>query len=168
MHRCRRIKLLFSFHSNVGSNSRKHSHLGLFEIPSTSGRTPRRCLDCFGGSGTTALTCQFVAVPSVTIEVNPFLGDLIAAKLTTYSIERLQQDFLTVFRTASSYEPKPDLLLIGAPATMVEPGLGGRWVFNRDVAIAILRLRLAIEALTHPKSSSFAPGRAGVTPCRIK
>lgn len=119
------------------------------------GRTPRRCLDCFGGSGTTALTCQFVGVPSVTIEVNPFLADLIAAKLTTYSIERLQQDFLTVCRTASSYEPKPDLLLIGAPATMVEPGIGGRWIFNRDVAIAILRLRLAIEALTHPKSRAL-------------
>ena len=38
---------------------------------------PRRCADPFGGSGTTALTCSFLGVEAVTIEVNPFLADLI-------------------------------------------------------------------------------------------
>jgi hypothetical protein len=43
--------------------------------------TPRRCVDPFGGSGTTALTCSFLGIDSVSIEVNPFLADLIEAKL---------------------------------------------------------------------------------------
>ena len=39
----------------------------------------RRLADPFGGSGTSALTCQFLGIQPVTIEVNPFLADLIAA-----------------------------------------------------------------------------------------
>ena len=44
----------------------------------------QRCLDPFGGSGTTALACQFLGTEPITIEVNPFLADLIEAKLTDY------------------------------------------------------------------------------------
>src|SRR5260370_633916 len=44
-------------------------------------RAPRTCLDPFGGSGTTALTCQFLGIRPTTIEVSPFLCDLISAKL---------------------------------------------------------------------------------------
>ena len=40
-------------------------------------RRPTVCLDPFGGSGTTALTCQFLGVRPATVEVNPFLADLI-------------------------------------------------------------------------------------------
>jgi hypothetical protein len=36
-----------------------------------------RCVDPFGGSGTTALACQFLGIEPVTIEVNPYLADLI-------------------------------------------------------------------------------------------
>ncbi len=45
------------------------------------------CLDPFGGSGTTALACQFLGVNSTTIEINPFLADLIESKLHTYSLK---------------------------------------------------------------------------------
>src|SRR5688572_22616815 len=34
----------------------------------------KNCLDPFGGSGTTALACQFLGVEPVTVEVNPFLA----------------------------------------------------------------------------------------------
>src|SRR5262245_2928349 len=34
--------------------------------------SPTTCLDPFGGSGTTAVTCQFLGVRPTTIEVNPF------------------------------------------------------------------------------------------------
>ena len=44
------------------------------------------CLDPFGGSGTTALACQFLGVRPVTMEVNPYLADLIEAKLTGYDV----------------------------------------------------------------------------------
>ena len=50
------------------------------------------CIDPFGGSGTTALACQFLGVEPTTIEVNPYLADLIEAKLTTYDPERLVSD----------------------------------------------------------------------------
>src|SRR4051812_22836967 len=35
-------------------------------------RRPRTCVDPFGGSGTTALTSQFLGIRPATIEVNPF------------------------------------------------------------------------------------------------
>src|SRR5215204_2560427 len=45
-----------------------------------------RCVDPFGGSGTVALASQFLGIESTTIEVNPFLTDLIQAKLSRYDI----------------------------------------------------------------------------------
>src|SRR4029077_21246750 len=38
-----------------------------------AGRKVKDCLDPFGGSGTSALTCQFLGITPTTIEVNPFL-----------------------------------------------------------------------------------------------
>jgi len=62
----------------------------------------RSCLDPFGGSGTTALACQFLNVHPVTIEVNPFLADLIEAKLSKYSCDALARDFGLVVRRSRS------------------------------------------------------------------
>jgi DNA modification methylase len=55
---------------------------------SESGRLLKRCIDPFGGSGTTALACQFLGVEPITIEVNPYLADLIEAKLASYVSDR--------------------------------------------------------------------------------
>ncbi len=41
----------------------------------------KHCIDPFGGSGTTSLACQFLGIHPITMEVNPFLADLIEAKL---------------------------------------------------------------------------------------
>src|SRR5690554_5602398 len=60
------------------------SPLLVLEAIQSLGYWPSTCLDCFGGSGTTALSCQFLGVSPTTIEVNPFLADLIEAKLATY------------------------------------------------------------------------------------
>src|SRR5690348_3690978 len=54
------------------------------ETSSALGRPVLNAIDPFGGSGTTALACQFLGVYPTTIEVNPFLADLIEAKLWTY------------------------------------------------------------------------------------
>ena len=43
--------------------------------------------DPFGGSGTTALAAQFLGIRPTTIEVNPFLVDLIEAKIATLDFE---------------------------------------------------------------------------------
>ena len=43
--------------------------------------------DPFGGSGTTALAAQFLGIRPTTIEVNPFLVDLIEAKIATLDFD---------------------------------------------------------------------------------
>ena len=48
---------------------------------SESAGSVRHIADPFGGSGTTALAAQFFGVRPTTIEVNPFLADLIEAKI---------------------------------------------------------------------------------------
>jgi DNA modification methylase len=103
-----------------------------FEETSTAlGRTVQSCIDPFGGSGTTALACQFLGVRPTTIEVNPYLADLIEAKLARYDLEELIADFKTVVESApvDVAEPFP-----GAPKTFVEPGVNGRFVFTQQVA----------------------------------
>ena len=52
------------------------------ETTAALGRPVRRSIDPFGGSGTTALSSQFLGVDPTTIEVNPYLADLIEAKPT--------------------------------------------------------------------------------------
>lgn len=107
---------------------------------------PATCLDCFGGSGTTALTSQFLGIAPMTIEVNPFLADLIEAKLSTYDRAALVDDYAEVIEKVIS--AKIDLRTIRYehwPATMVEPGLNNRWIFPKETFRKILALRQAIE-----------------------
>ena len=106
---------------------------------------PRTCIDPFGGSGTTALTCQFLGVRPTTIEVNPFLADLIEAKLCRYDVSALIRDYRIVLDAAASMSPDPSMA--GLPPTFVEPGMGGRWIFGRGVCARILALRNAIDAI---------------------
>ncbi len=105
----------------------------------------RRCLDPFGGSGTTALACQFAGVSPITIEVNPYLADLIETKLEIYDVEKLVRDLATVLRLAD--RATPSLHLDQLPATFVEPGVNNRWIFDRAVANRILKIAAACGAL---------------------
>jgi hypothetical protein len=105
------------------------------------------CLDPFGGSGTTALACQFLGVTPTTIEVNPFLADLISAKLSRYDIESLMRDFMTVLRYSRRNRQRPEPLFEACPATFLEPGVDGRWLFDRAVAARIATLKNAIDTI---------------------
>src|SRR4051812_32826092 len=58
--------------------------LAIQETTNSLGRPVRDLIDPFGGSGTSALAAQFLGVHPSTIEVNPFLADLIEAKIATY------------------------------------------------------------------------------------
>jgi hypothetical protein len=113
-------------------------------VADTLGSLPYKvtsCLDPFAGSGTTALTCRMLGISTTSIEVNPFLADLIESKLTPISA--------ATFRSA--YERLIDNLkivsadkatLLGMPPTITEPGINGRYVFNSEVyntARAIIR-----------------------------
>ena len=106
-----------------------------------------RCVDPFGGSGTTALAYQFLGVHPITVEVNPFLADLIEAKLSAYDPDRLARDLGVVLRTAGKSALRDNGLFASAPKTFIEPGVDGRWIFDREVADRIAALLAAIEAL---------------------
>ena len=118
------------------------------ETSAALGRPVRTCIDPFGGSGTTALSCQFLGVSPVTIEVNPYLSDLIEAKLSSYDIDSLIKDFRHVIeggRDRAVKSPFP-----GAPATFVEPGVNDRFVFHRAIAESLARLRQRIDTIHEP------------------
>lgn len=110
----------------------------------------KRLADPFGGSGTTALTCQFLGIEPATIEVNPFLADLIAAKLATYHIPELLSALTRVARKATASRSRGAALVRGLPPTFVEPGVKDRWLFDLPVLIQIARLREAIEEEANP------------------
>ena len=109
----------------------------------------KRCIDPFGGSGTTGLACQFLGAHPILAEVNPYLADLIEVKLTSYaSTEDLSRDLNTVI-DASACDVSDDALerYSSAPRTFIEPGHNGRWIFNCQVAERIAVLLDAIENL---------------------
>lgn len=123
-------------------------------------RRPRRCVDPFGGSGTTALTCAFLGVEAVTIEVNPFLADVIEAKLAPPSAFALTTDFRAVLSRARDLEDNVALLANRLPASFREPRSDSppgferspRFVYWRDALSRVLSLRLAIEACEEERS----------------
>jgi hypothetical protein len=108
-----------------------------------------RCIDPFGGSGTTALACQFLGIYPITIEVNPYLADLIEAKLHTYDPDALVRDLGRVMRRVRKRSMAPPTLFRAAPPTFVEPGVNGRWIFDLSVASRVATILAAIEDLTN-------------------
>ena len=127
------------------------SPLMVAESLSCLGFWPTNCLDCFGGSGTTALTCQFLGIESTTIEVNPFLADLIEAKLSRYDHDRLVADYADVVKKMGTRAATLRSIRYESwPATMVEPGLKDRWIFPRETFRRILTIREAIDEVESP------------------
>jgi len=105
------------------------------------------CLDPFGGSGTTALASQFLGVRPTTVEVNPYLADLIEAKLSTYSCEVLVSSLTSVLRHATDFKVQSEAFAGKLPPTFIEPGLASRWIFDRAVGMRLIEILLAIETL---------------------
>ncbi len=120
-------------------------------------KKPDRCLDPFGGSGTTALTCQFLGIESATIEANPFLADLIQSKLSRYDVNDLRHSYRLVTRLAKRNVAlySVENCFPGAPQTFVQPGDGERWIFNQEVAQAIVALRSAINQIADSSHRRF-------------
>lgn len=108
-----------------------------------NGRPVGRCIDPTGGSGTTALVCSFLGIDCDTVEVNPFMADLIAAKTRRYDTAALSTDIAGVLAARpregglARYEH--------APPTLVQPGESGRWVFNACVAAQVGAFADAID-----------------------
>lgn len=113
------------------------------------GRPVESCIDPFGGSGTTALACQFLGVDATTIEVNPYLADLIEAKLSSYDEDSLLADYLQVIQTAEDIEENQ---FPGAPDTFVAPGRKGKYIFNEGVASKLSGLKRAILRIPNARN----------------
>ena len=108
------------------------------------------CLDACGGSGTTALAARLLGISSTTIEVNPFLADVIKAKVQTYEVEALARSLLTVRRRARQVRIDAGDAFADLPATFIEPGHQGRWLFSIAVAERVAAIMAAIDALDEP------------------
>jgi hypothetical protein len=68
------------------------------------------------------------------IEVNPFLADLIEAKLATYNASDVARSFAELVRVANRESIDPLEFFANGPKTLIEPGVGGRWIFDRKLA----------------------------------
>lgn len=108
------------------------------------------CLDPFGGSGTTALACQFLGVHPRTVEVNPYLADLIEAKLQEYNALELSDDFRLVVSKSYSLTPDTQSLSENMPKTFFEPGDKDRWLFNTKICERISCLLQSISYIENP------------------
>ena len=115
-------------------------------------RPVKRCIDPFGGSGTTALTCQFMGIHPVTIEVNPFLADLIESKILNYDCDDLARDLGKVISHSNDTNIRAEEIFAELPITFVEPGKSNRWIFDRKVATRIASYRNAIDKLADYKN----------------
>ena len=95
----------------------------------TESKNPvERVLDPFGGSGTTGLTAQFLGIQPTLVEVNPYLADVIEAKLSNYDVAALStsvRDYLARLPNLDDVDEWTTL-----PSTFIEPGVGDRWLFS--------------------------------------
>jgi len=112
-------------------------------------------LDPFGGSGTTALTTQMLGLNPTTIEVNPFISDLIQSKLQSYELNSLINDWMCVVRSLKSFEPELNRLYSNGPSTLYRRDGIERWLFDVDVLNRITQYKMAIEALVNEENKSL-------------
>lgn len=112
---------------------------------------PKTILDPFGGSGTTAVTCQFLGITPSVIEVNPFLADLIESKLCPINLEYFLLAKERVERHARKICTKPLEQAYSLPPSFVEPGTNDRYIFSKETAREILSLRQVIDNIEAPE-----------------
>lgn len=110
-------------------------------------------IDPFGGSGTTALASQFLGLEPITIEVNPYLADLIESKLNQYDSVALLKDFTFVIKSAKAVKKHYDLSHL--PPTFVHPGVNNRWIYSLEVAQRITAYHSAILKLENENHRKF-------------
>ena len=106
----------------------------------------RNLLDPFGGSGTTALTARMQGLDSMSIEVNPFLADVIRAKVTPVSPTSFRESCQHLVDRMRVVEGDYRIIEC-APATLVEPGVNGRYIYALETYGALRALNRRIGQL---------------------
>jgi DNA modification methylase len=120
----------------------------------TLGFLPGHVIDPFGGCGTTGITCQLLGIDATTIEVNPFLADVIRAKTSHIETE-------TLISAAQSFRhglarTKPDLeVLSHLPSTFIESADKERWIFSESVALRLSQYLKCIRQIADVKVQRF-------------
>ena len=136
------------------------------ETSTELGREVRTCIDPFAGSGTTPLACQFLGVAPTAIEVNPYLADLIEAKLTPVDGQLVGMRLAEVLATSCSIDPICYYSV--GPSTFVEPGVNGRYLFSHQVAgrlASLLEAVLCVREDTIRRLLRVLLGSAAVEVC---
>jgi len=121
---------------------------------SSLGYKPRHIVDPFGGSGTTAITAQLLSLDATTVEVNPFLADIIKAKVSPLTAEKLRtsaSDFQVRLATTRQSVSR----LSHLPATFIEDESKLRWIFPLNVAQRISKYLTCIDAIEDPDVQRF-------------
>jgi hypothetical protein len=114
-------------------------------------RPVTRLLDPFGGSGTSALAAQFLGVTPTTIEVNPYLADLIEAKIAKYDFAVLTREFGSLV-SGVERRGRSGPVPLGWPTTFVEPGKDGRYLFPEALARTIASYLAEIDQVSDEAS----------------
>lgn len=123
----------------------------LIELAVQTAQQPvRHLVDPFGGSGTSALSAQFLGINSTSIEINPFLADVILAKTREYLSGELVHDLGRIVRHANRCRGCVERFAT-CPVTFIEPGLNGRYLFHAEVAEAVASVLDAIDSLISDK-----------------
>ena len=117
--------------------------------------TVRHVADPFGGSGTTALAAQFLGAKPTTIEVNPFLADLIEAKIAPLDFVAAADTYSRIIEHVATRSEPERPVFPGAPATFVEPGRNGRYIFSQAIARRFLVYRTAINQISDAACQRF-------------
>lgn len=110
------------------------------------GYRPTHVIDPFGGSGTSAITSQLLSIDATTVEVNPFLADVIKAKLSPLTGEKLLSaaaDFQALLQDT----PADLSRFANLPATFIEDEGKDRWIFPHEVARRLTQYLTCIEAI---------------------
>ena len=110
------------------------------------GFKPTHVADPFGGSGTTAITSQLLGIDATTIEVNPFLADVIRSKVSHLSAEALRCQAVA-FQARLTRTPSSMARLAHFPPTFIESEDKQRWIFPTQVAKRLSQYLLCIDAI---------------------
>lgn len=118
------------------------------------GYRPQHIIDPFGGSGTSTITAQLLSIDATTVEVNPFLADIIKAKVSPLTGEELRSaaaDFQAQLQTT----PVDLTRLAHLPSTFIESNEKDRWIFPRDVAGRLAQYLTCIESIQDTNVQRF-------------
>lgn len=118
------------------------------------GFRPCHVVDPFGGSGTSAITSQLLSLDATTVEVNPFLADIIKAKVSSLTAEELRSAAAD-FQAQLPNTPSDLARLSHCPPTFVQADDKERWIFPTDVAKRLSQYLACMDAIKNEDVRRF-------------